>query len=609
MPWDQSFPYLEWDGRVQLENSSGILINPATEAKQDALIAVFDSVMQHWHTPINEDSEAIVVTSKPANVDRIWFTKAISNGIDTSWGSIVGSIGNGMTVNQTGWNLVITSGTTARSETIIRSTLEYLGWIRLRARSTLSQRIANNNFIVEMVDVIWDWLAYTINSATSITVTLPVWFGLSSQNVGQQMTLGMFSWTGTFLWGRYPIASVSWNNATFTVSGFAVGTGTVSVFWWNFYRLVYDGTIATNAKFDTGRNGYASGDTTATINTTASPWHLAVITVNDLVSTFADQLVASSTTIKQTIRASRDENVPDDVSIRLQIRVLNGSTAPASTTTWTIGLVSVTNYSPQSVNIQDVRPLGTGSALPVEIMRWVALATQPVSGTIGVSSATLSIPFLVADIASAAISTNTTTGAITPTNWVWYTVNIPVTAVSGTNPTMDVAIEESDDNGTNWRRVYEFPRITATWFYSSQAIMFQWTRVRYVQTIGWTTPSFTRSVNRMQRQNNSNILYRQRFDRTLVINTLNSIGQVLETLGSRNVQMVLNLSAGWTAPSIQLQWSDDNLNWYNIGTPLAWTVSGTVQSTTGYVSPKFIRPIVSTAWVGATLGYLLIKSW
>lgn len=344
-------------------------------------IIIHADVVQPWNTPVQEDSSAVVVASRPAKVDRIGFTKAISNNIDTSWGGIVWSIGAGMWVNQTWGNLVITAGTTARAETVIRSNESFLWGIRLRARTSLSQRVANNNFIVELVDVIGDGLSYTINSATSITVTFPASFGLSTENIGQFMSIWLFSWTWTFFSWRYPIASVSGNNATFTVSWFAVGTGTCSVFGWNFYRLTYDGTNAARANFDTGRNGYATGDTTATISTTASPGHLAIITWNDLVATFTDQLVATSATIKQTIRASRDENVPDDVSLRLQIRVLNGTTAPTATT-WTLGMVSVTNYAPMSVNIQDIRPMGTWSALPVEIMRWVALATQPVSWTI-----------------------------------------------------------------------------------------------------------------------------------------------------------------------------------------------------------------------------------
>jgi hypothetical protein len=182
------------------------------------------------------DDPAVIVRSSPQHIDRIGFTKVVAGGVDPEWGAVVGSVGTGMAVNQTGGNLVITSGTTARSETIIRSTVGYEDGIRLRARLTLSQRIANNNFFVEMVDVIGDGLAYSIGSATAITVTMPT--GLfDASNVGQSMYLGLFSGTGTFLSGRYPIVSVSGDDVTFTVSGFAAGTGTCSAFGWNYYQL------------------------------------------------------------------------------------------------------------------------------------------------------------------------------------------------------------------------------------------------------------------------------------------------------------------------------------------------------------------------------------
>lgn len=327
------------------------------------------------------DETGLLVRQIPQDIDRIGFTKAISNNIDSEWGALVGSIGSGMGVNQTGGNLVITTGTTARSETIIRTTGAWQGGIRLRARSTLSQRIANQNFFVELVDVIGDGLSYSIGSATAITVTIPS-NPFTAENVGQSMYIGGFSGTGTFLSGRYPIASVSGNDVTFTVSGFAAGTGTCSLFGWNYYQLHYTGTTATNANFDTQRNGYATGATNATINTTASPGHLAIITGNDLLATFADALVATATGVQVLNRANRQENIPDDKNLRLQIRVANGSTAPASTTTWTIGFVSVSHYANTDVSIQDVRPMSFAQALPVEIIRGVALATQPVSGTV-----------------------------------------------------------------------------------------------------------------------------------------------------------------------------------------------------------------------------------
>lgn len=67
----------------------------------------------------------------------------------------------------------------------------------------------------------------------------------------------------------------------------------------------------------------------------------------------------------------------------------------------------------------------------------------------------------IADIASAALTSSSTTAAISNAVSNAYQVVIPVTAVSGTSPTMDITIQESDDGGTNWFTVYQFPRITA----------------------------------------------------------------------------------------------------------------------------------------------------
>jgi hypothetical protein len=332
-------------------------------------------------TAMNDTDELQILLRVGTDLDRIGFAKAISNGVDTD-SFTLRQTGSGMTVNQTGGNLVITTGTTARSETIIRSLARYSGGIRARIQSLLSQRIINQQFFFELVDVVGDSLSYTINSATSITVTLPASFGLSAQNVGQSMTLQQFSGTGTFLSGRYPIASVSGNDATFTVSGFAAGTGTLSAVGWNFYRLEYSTATATNALFDTGRNGYSSGNTTATINTTASPGHMAIITANDGQASLIDQLIASTAAIQTANRATRVVMVPDDAQVYMQIRIVNGSTAPASTTTWTIGAVSVGHFEAESVIVQDMRPVGFQTAMPVEVLRAASQAVTVSSGTV-----------------------------------------------------------------------------------------------------------------------------------------------------------------------------------------------------------------------------------
>lgn len=340
-----------------------------------------------------------------AIVSRIGFARAIASGVDPLWGDIIGGIGSGMAVSQVGGNLVVTTGTTARSETIIRGRDGFIGGVRARARVTLSQRIVNQQFFVELVDVIGDGLPYTITSATTMDVVMPVGHPFDTTSVGQSVHVGAFNGTGTFLSGRYAIAAVVGNVVTFTVSGFAAGAGTCSVFGWNFYQLVYDGATATSATFNTQRRGYADTAATATINTTASPGHIAVVTGNDLAASLYDQLAAPGATLAPaTLRATRYENVPDDFELVLQVRVLNGSTAPASTTTLTVGYLGVTNYAPADVSVQDIRPMTPQRPLPVDISTGTLAAGANAIGDVGVQYRT------------------TATGAGTPTN-----INSPAT--------------------------------------------------------------------------------------------------------------------------------------------------------------------------------------
>jgi hypothetical protein len=425
----------------------------------DVLQIVYEDVVTE--IPSDDiDSTASAIRALPQHVSRIGFAKAISNGVDLGFFTPP-TIGTGMTVNQTGGNLVLTSGTTARSETVIRSLASWKGGIRLRARVTSSTRIINQSLFIELVDVIGDNLAYTITSATSITVTIPN-NTYTAVNVGQSVTLQGFAGTGTFLSGRYPIASVSGNNVVFTVSGFAVGTGTCSVTGMNFYRLLYENATATNVTFNTARNGYQNTNVTATINTTASPGHLAILTGNDLQASLYDQLVASGTGVQSTLRATAVENIPDDKNLRLQVRVLNLGTAPASSVTWTIGLLSVGNYANQDVVIQDVRQMSP-VGLPVEIVRNVS---QAVTGTVTLGAGTARPGFLASsgiwfdDSATNLGASATFTGTsrdltVTATATAWanaatYGQELRVGAESDVTGTL--WLEVSRDN-TAWRRV------------------------------------------------------------------------------------------------------------------------------------------------------------
>lgn len=217
---------------------------------------------------------------------------------------------------------------------------------------------------------------------------------------------------------------------------------------------------------------------------------------------------------------------------------------------------------------------------------------------------------LFTDIASSALTTSVTSGAITPICGPSYQVNIPVTVVTGTSPTLDVRIEESDDNGVNWYTVYDFPRITTTGIYRSPSIPMIGTRIRYVQTVGGTTPSFTRAINRIESNWNA-FPQRQLINRTIDLNTLNSTTAPLLARDCGNAtQLVVNVGAiTTTAPQLQLEGSDDfGLTWYAIGSPLTAVASSTVQSTVININAAALRARVSTAGVGVTPGYVLIKA-
>lgn len=237
---------------------------------------------------------------------------------------------------------------------------------------------------------------------------------------------------------------------------------------------------------------------------------------------------------------------------------------------------------------------GTGS-----IITTVGTVSSMTSGNLG-------LPLTVADQASAALTTTTTATAVTPASGITYNVNVPVTAVSGTSPTLDFSIEESDDAGTNWYKVYDFPRITAVGMYRSPLLKLRGNRVRYVQTVGGTSPSFTRSINRLQ-ANVSQQQTIQLIDRTIVPNTLSSTSATLLIEGCTDFNLSVRCTAQTTAATIDLQISDDNTNWFTVPSTSITTAVGTVRISATNVLAKFARAIVTAAGTGITLGELTLK--
>lgn len=240
----------------------------------------------------------------------------------------------------------------------------------------------------------------------------------------------------------------------------------------------------------------------------------------------------------------------------------------------------------------------------------VASGTVAVTGSLtsagtvsSVASAALAAG-LVTDQASAAITTTTTSAAVVTTNLQAASFSVIATVVTGTNPTLDVVLQESNDN-VNWFDSYHFERLTAPGVVRSPLILLQGSHTRYVQTVGGTAPSFTRSIVRNTRATAS-VLVRRFFNRTINVNLLDSTTPAFSTLGAAEFQLTLTLAAGGTPPAIQLQGSQDGVNWYNFGSPVTG-VTGSTVFTVGAALCKFVRGIITTAGTGATLTYVEIS--
>ena len=321
--------------------------------------------------------------------------------------------------------------------------------------------------------------------------------------------------------------------------------------------------------------------------------------------------------------------VREVVTTNLFLEWVGSSTTPANLalTNCGGGVIKRTDFRTSMFRVFDFerervemmpRPTGDiANAAPVSVNNVPAVAQSgawtvglSASQTLGaVTSANLGIPGTVADVASAALTTSATVAAITPTFGASYEVCIPVTVVSGTLPTLDVGIEESDDSGTNWFRVFDFPRITATGIYRSPKLPLTGNRIRYVQTVGGTTPSFTRAVNRLQCSDMADPV-RQIVDRSIVLTTLSSVSPSLNAQNCRNAQLVVNIGAATTPPALQLEGSDDNgATWYALGTPLTAVASATVQATVANVQAQLLRARVSTAGSAVTMGSVTVKGF
>lgn len=299
---------------------------------------------------------------------RIGFEATVSNGVNTEKAMLL-KLGGGMTINQTNGKLLIASGTTVKSETAIRLVEDNKAKafnvpFNYRSALMLSARNANQSFIFEMVDIIGDGLAYSATSATSISVTKPEHGFDPVKDIGKKMNIGIFN-TDAQPSQEVVIASISGDIITYTGAGFAVGTGTCSLFGLNSIYMIYDGGTATSYKVGARRNGrdFVAGGSAVTGTTTAAMLTDLILCSKNSIC-WKDKVTALVTTNGLNTRACIESAIPDpEIDLFAQIRVVNGTTAPTAATL-TVDFVSISDLlEPFNVNISGTENSG---GLPLE---------------------------------------------------------------------------------------------------------------------------------------------------------------------------------------------------------------------------------------------------
>jgi hypothetical protein len=264
---------------------------------------------------------------------------------------------------------------------------------------------------------------------------------------------------------------------------------------------------------------------------------------------------------------------------------------------------------PTFVNGGSVQVSNTVAGNVASIAGSVASANVDVAGTNKMLATFLGAGASVADRAAAAVtSAGSSTTSTAPVGQAIVGA-ATITGTSGTNPTLDLTLEESYDNGTTWQKVYDLPRITGNGVYLTPPMLVHG-RSRWTwPTPGGTTPSFTVALNTM-RSSAAPGLVRQLFDRSIAPNTQYSASASLYVEGCSNFGLVVVSNAGaTTAPIYFVEFSPDGANWWVSTESVTGTASTTKASAmTCPFAPKYAKIKVYTAGVAAVQSYALLTA-
>ena len=208
-------------------------------------------------------------------------------------------------------------------------------------------------------------------------------------------------------------------------------------------------------------------------------------------------------------------------------------------------------------------------------------------------------------VASQTVNTNGDSGVVPINQGYNFGAVFTVSQISGTNPTINVALQVSEDGGATWTDVWHFEQLTGPGS-SIMPVNAVAGVHRYVWTISGTNPSVTFAITETSTSQAVKLI-RRFFDYSagLLAGALNAVGQAFRIDGAVAITATLTLGAGGTSGEYELQISADGVNWATVpyDTQHPAVVSGTIVWVSPGVSPaSYVRIAVTTAAGSPTTG-------
>jgi hypothetical protein len=467
----------------------------------------------------------------------------------------------------------------------------------------------NDPFDGAVIDVTNRWSAAVVSggTATQANGSLTLATGTTASSYATIASIGTFNQYGTaldFFGAMLQLeASPGTNTDRFWGLGTA-GSNTAAAPLTNAYGFEYDtaGTLRC-VIWSAGTRVFSQA---VTVPTDGAFHRYGMLRRADVVAFYLDNIELPACTQTFTQAAV------NTLSVRLQ--VINNTTGPGVAPTFNVSSVGLSSSSTISPSISDgvyswrKATVTTANALSVNVAQLTA-GTPGALTMAGGANKALGVgeaaPATNVDKASTALTATGNTGTIAADFGASISALVNVTAVSGTTPTMDIALQESFDNGTTWQDIYHLPRITAI---STVAVPAQLIggRRRWAYTIAGTTPSFTTTITTMQLSHAAPIM-RNFFDRTagVLSGTLSATTAVYNMESCPSVVAYVNIGAATTPGTYQLQVSQDGITWSNASTATpAVASSQVVFSSTSGTRGKFWRLSVSSAASAQTGNYV-----